>query len=57
MDYQITLRVPFSALDDLQAREIAKTILYDVGSHLLNEKTEKKLQRVYKDRPPDRLVI
>lgn len=57
MDYQLIIKIPFEAMDDLQAREIAKTILYDVGAHLLNEKTEKKLQRVYKDRPPDKVVL
>lgn len=57
MDYQLTIKVPLEAMDDLQAREIAKTILYDVGAHLLNEKTEKKLQRVYKDRPPEKVIL
>jgi hypothetical protein len=57
MDYQLIIKVPLEAMDDLQAREYAKTILYDVGAHLLNEKTEKKLQRVYKDRPPEKVTL
>ena len=57
MDYQITIRVPFSALDDLEAREKAKCILGNTDVLLSDEKVEKKLQRVYKDRPPERLVI
>ena len=57
MDYQITIRVPFAALDDLEAREKAKCILGNTDVLLSDEKVEKKLQRVYKDRPPEKVTL
>jgi hypothetical protein len=57
MDYQIIVKVPFSAFDDLEAREKAKSILSNTDVLLSDEKVEKKLQRVFKDRPPERVVL
>ena len=44
-DYQLMIKIPFKALDDVDARHVASMFLID-------EKSEVKLQEIYKDRPP-----
>jgi hypothetical protein len=43
--YQLMIKIPFEAMDDIDARHLATTFLID-------EKAEVKLQEVYKDRAP-----
>jgi hypothetical protein len=57
MDYQLTIRISIDALDDIEARKMAKDILDDIYNHLMSEKTDKKLQRVYKDRAPEKVAL
>lgn len=49
MKYQLIIKIPFEALDDVEAREKAKLI---TENYLYKEGTEQKLQRVYPDKPP-----
>ena len=57
MDYIFTIKIPFKANDDVEARELAKNIkkLYDESFCYANE--EVKLQRIYKNKPPKKVRI
>lgn len=44
-NYQLLIKIPFEAMDDLDARHLATMFLID-------EKADVKLQEVYKDRAP-----
>jgi len=57
MNYQLTIRIPIDALDDVEARKMANDILDDIYNHLMSEKTDRKLQRIYKDRAPERISM
>ena len=47
MTYQLTIRIPFEALDDPEARKRATDILDAVDMYVIDGKNaEKKLQRV-----------
>ena len=52
---QLVLRIPINAIDDVQAREIAKKTLFQFGA--LPEGTDVKLQRVFKNAPPEAIVF
>lgn len=49
MTYQLIIKVPFEALDDIEARETAKGILEDI---VCKEDAEIKLQAVFPNKPP-----
>jgi hypothetical protein len=49
MTYQLIIKIPFEALDDVQAREKAKGMLEDI---VCKEDAEIKLQTVHIDKPP-----
>ena len=55
--YQLIIKVPFEALDDIEARETAKKAIADPMSAIQQEKTETKLQVVYPNKPPVRITI
>ena len=57
MNYQLIVKIPIDALDDIEARETANSILGDIHNYLMSEKTDKKLQRVYKDRSPEKIFL
>ena len=55
-DYLLTVQVPIKAIDDLEARSIAKRILVlDMDTTDLNAKI--KLQKIYGNRAPEKLSI
>jgi hypothetical protein len=49
--YQVIIKVPFEALDDIQAREKAQAMLSDIHRQY-KDPTEAKLQEVYDNKPP-----
>jgi hypothetical protein len=51
MDYQVILKIPFSAMDDVEARDKAKDIV--ANPVIYKEQTEIKFQKVYKDKAPE----
>lgn len=57
MEYQLIIKVPFEALDDIEAREIAHRFSDHPDTFLLRDDVDKKVQRVYKDRPPEKINI
>lgn len=56
MDYQLIIKIPFEAMDDIAARQMAKTIqmeLIESNSEDFDDlKREYKLQNVFPDKPP-----
>lgn len=54
LDYQIIVKIPIKALDDIEARKMAQTVIYDFES--LKEK-EVKLQRVHKNKSPEGITL
>ena len=57
MTYQLIIKVPFEAMDDIEARETAKKILADPIGTIQQDKTEKKLQAVFLNKPPVKVTI
>jgi hypothetical protein len=54
-EYQIIVKMPLEAMDDVEARRKAQVIrdgLTHMSFDVVPENTEYKLQQVYKDRPP-----
>ncbi len=51
MEYQLIVKMPFIAIDDLEARQKAKGLLAKVPA-LDNDSSEIKLQKVFQDKPP-----
>ena len=47
--YHLVIKVPFEAIDDVEARKYSQLDLY---SQIPLEKAEFKLQEVYEDKPP-----
>lgn len=47
--YQLILKIPFEAMDDIEARKIAEGHLREIRH---NDLIEPKLQQVYEDKPP-----
>jgi hypothetical protein len=54
MNYQLIIKIPFEALDDIEAREKAKGIL---NGTVHKEKSEIKLQAVFPNKPPVKVTI
>lgn len=54
MDYQILIKIPLEAVDDVAARQKYKKIIEGLT---VPEDTKSKLQRVYKDRAPEGIKI
>lgn len=56
MDYQLTIKVNFEAMDDVAARQMARVIkseLIEMNSEDFDDlKREYKLQNVFPDKPP-----
>lgn len=55
-EYLLTLKIRFEAMDDVDARIMARKFLEESGLSE-NEKLEKKLQRIKKDSPPEGLQM
>jgi hypothetical protein len=55
MDYQVILKIPFSAMDDVEARDKAKDIV--ANPVLYKEQTGVKFQKVHKDRAPEGIKL
>jgi hypothetical protein len=55
MDYQIIIKVPFEAIDDIEARTKAKDIIQDPVRYL--NKDNIKFQRVHKDKAPEGIPL
>ena len=53
-DYQLVIRVPFTALDGPQARQVAKRYLEATG---VPDGASVKLQRVFRDRAPQSVKL
>lgn len=53
--HQLVLRIPISAIDDVQVREIAGKILSQLGD--LPEGADVKLQRLYKNAQPESITL
>ena len=51
--YQLILKFPFEAIDDLEAREKAMDMLEDFEL----DKDVAKLQRVFKDKAPEKVTL
>jgi hypothetical protein len=49
-NYQLLIKIPFKALDDIDARHVASMFLID-------EKAEVKLQEIYTDKSPRRIFF
>lgn len=55
MDYQLIIKIPFEAMDDMAARQKAKDILADLQDNLGDmDDLDKsiKLQNIFNDSPP-----
>jgi len=55
-EYQIIVKIPFEALDDVEARQKARQALADPLLNMIPEK-EVKFQRVHKNKPPEGLSV
>lgn len=53
--YLLTLRLPFDAFDNLDARLTVRTLLDRLS--LSEDEWEHKLQRVYKDKEPEKVLL
>lgn len=47
--YQLILKIPFEALDDMEARKITEGHLKEIRH---SDLIEPKLQKIYEDKPP-----
>ena len=54
--YMFTLRFPFAAIDDLDARLSARLLLKNMGLKEDGEE-DKKLQRVFPDKSPEKVEL
>jgi hypothetical protein len=52
-DYQLIIKIPFSAIDDPDARLCAKNMIENSEIVFNGDLPDYKLQRVYKDKPPE----
>ena len=52
VDYQLTLRIPIDAVDNMMARSITRNIMLLIGN-----KVSLKLQRMHKDKPPEAVSL
>lgn len=50
MEYQVLVKIPFNAMDDVAARQILQDMV-EKNSELLKH-SEIKLQETFKDKPP-----
>jgi hypothetical protein len=50
MKYLLTIRIPFEAMDDIEARQKATEYMAD-ASEIVPE-SEEKLQEIFPDKPP-----
>jgi hypothetical protein len=56
MQYQLVVKFPFEAIDDVQAREKAQAMLSDIHRQY-NDPTEAKLQEVFVNKPPRGIAL
>ena len=56
MEYLLTIRIPFDAMDDIAARQEAKKILSDTQVTKESD-NEIKLQNVFPDKPPRGIIL
>ena len=54
--YLFTLRFPFEAIDNLDARLAVRVLLKKMGLEESGEE-EKKLQRIFKDKAPEKVDL
>lgn len=52
LDYQLIIKIPLKALDDVAARTEANLAVADLQAYVSKDTTDMKLQRVYADKPP-----
>jgi hypothetical protein len=50
MKYLLTLRIPFEAMDDMDARQKATEYMADAAEVI--PESEEKLQEIFPDKPP-----
>jgi hypothetical protein len=54
-DYQLIIKIPFEAIDDLDARNKAKELIQN--KNIFDGKADIKLQEVFKDQPPRKVGL
>lgn len=52
--YQLILKIPFEALDDMEARQISEGHLREIRH---NDLIEPKLQKIYEGQPPKGIFL
>ena len=58
MKYQLIIKIPFEAMDDIQAREIAENFSVESDSMIYGpEKAEVKVQEVFETKPPRGITL
>ncbi|MBE3085378.1 MAG: hypothetical protein IMZ64_04075 [Bacteroidetes bacterium] len=56
--YQVTIKVLFEAMDDIEARKIGNSIAHDNDIPEIHEdKAEIKIQEVYENKPPRGIAV
>jgi hypothetical protein len=53
MDYQLVIRISFTAIDDMDARLKARDLVSNSDICFEGDLPDYKLQRVYKGKPPE----
>jgi len=54
LDYQLVIRIPFKAIDNLQARQIAQGFAQATA---IPQESVVKLQRVHENAPPEGVEV
>ena len=54
MKYLYTIKIPFEAMDDIEARKIARELQADIPA---SKESSSKLQEVFIDKPPRGISI
>jgi hypothetical protein len=57
MNYLINIKLPFEALDDLEARQKAKEVIRKIQSILIDQKLSIKLQENFEDKSPRNIPL
>jgi len=57
LKYLIQIKIPFEALDDVEARKAAKEILKQPLEHMSKETSEIKLQHLPEGSQPRKIVL
>lgn len=57
MKYLINIKLPFEALDDLDARQKAKEVIIKIQGILIDQKLSIKLQENFEDKSPRNIPL